>query len=110
MSRLIGRTVGQLRLFVKLFTFIFLSIEKGAVWFLDFTGQRSHLLVCIFLSYVFGQVEMERALLEGEQQIQMEQLDRIKEKIISLERKEANLLAEAASQRAKVCQCHIDYS
>jgi len=45
---------------------------------------------------------MERALLEGEQQIQMEQLDRIKEKIISLERKEANLLAEAASQRAKV--------
>lgn len=53
---------------------------------------------------------MERALLEGEQQIQMEQLDRIKEKIISLERKEANLLAEAASQRAKVWKCHTDYA
>lgn len=46
---------------------------------------------------------MERALLEGEQQIQMEQLDGVKEKIVSLEAKDANLLAEAALQRAKVC-------
>lgn len=44
---------------------------------------------------------MERALLEGEQQIQMEQLDGVKEKIASLEAKDANLLAEAALQRAK---------
>ena len=45
---------------------------------------------------------MERALLEGEQQIQLEQLDAAEEKIASLERREAELLAEAADQRSKV--------
>jgi len=45
---------------------------------------------------------MERALLEGEQQIQLEQLEAAKEKVASLEAKESRLLAEAASERAKV--------
>ena len=45
---------------------------------------------------------MERALLEGEQQIQLEHLESAKEKVASLEAKEARLLAEAAAERAKV--------
>jgi len=48
------------------------------------------------------QLEMERALLEGEQQIQLEQLETAKEKVASLEAKESRLLAEAAAERAKV--------
>jgi len=45
---------------------------------------------------------MERALLQGEQQIQLEQLETAKEKVASLEAKESRLLAEAAAERAKV--------
>jgi len=45
---------------------------------------------------------MERALLEGEHQIQLEHLEAAKEKVASLEAKEARLLAEAAAERAKV--------
>ena len=45
---------------------------------------------------------MERALLEGEQQIQLEQLEAAREKVASLEAKESRLLAEAAAERAKV--------
>jgi len=45
---------------------------------------------------------MERALLEGEQQIQLEQLEAAKEKVASLETKESRLLSEAAGERAKV--------
>jgi len=45
---------------------------------------------------------MERALLEGEEQIQLEQLETAKEKVASLEAKESRLLAEAAAERAKV--------
>ena len=40
--------------------------------------------------------------MEGEQQIQLEHLDSAKEKVTSLEAKEARLLAEAAAERAKV--------
>jgi len=54
---------------------------------------------------------MERALLEGEQQIQLEHLESAKEKVASLEAKESRLLAEAAAERAKVrvivCPCYI---
>ena len=49
-----------------------------------------------------AQLEMERALLEGEQQIQLEQLEAAKEKVASLETKESRLLSEAAGERAKV--------
>lgn len=49
------------------------------------------------------QLEMERALLEGEQQIQLEQLDAAREKVAALEAKESKLLDEAASERLKVC-------
>ena len=45
---------------------------------------------------------MERALLEGEQQIQLEQLDSAREKVAALEAKESKLLLEAASERSKV--------
>jgi len=48
------------------------------------------------------QLEMERALLEGEQQIQLEQLETAKEKVASLEAKESRLLSEAAAERTKV--------
>lgn len=48
------------------------------------------------------QLEMERALLEGEQQIQLEQLDAAREKVTALEDKESRLLSEAASERSKV--------
>ena len=41
-------------------------------------------------------------MLEGEQQIQLEQLEAAKEKVSSLEAKESRLLAEAAAERAKV--------
>lgn len=50
-------------------------------------------------------------MLEGEQQIQLEQLEAAKEKVASLEAKESRLLAEAAAERAKVsavlCLCYI---
>ena len=45
---------------------------------------------------------MERALLEGEQQIQLEQLDSAREKVAALEAKESKLLAESAAERSKV--------
>jgi len=45
---------------------------------------------------------MERALLEGEQQIQLEQLDSAREKVAALEAKETKLLAESAAERSKV--------
>lgn len=45
---------------------------------------------------------MERALLEGEQQIQIEQLDAAEEKVAALECKERNLLSEAEAERNKV--------
>jgi len=47
-------------------------------------------------------LELERSLLEGEQQTQMEQLRLAEEKINELERKESLLLSEAMQQRAKV--------
>jgi len=52
---------------------------------------------------------MERALLEGEQQIQLEQLETAKEKVASLEAKESRLLAEAAAERAKVFSIFLCY-
>lgn len=52
---------------------------------------------------------MERALLEGEQQIQLEQLETAKEKVTSLEAKESRLLAEAAAERAKVFSIFLYY-
>lgn len=54
------------------------------------------------------QLEMERALLEGEQQIQLEQLDTAREKVAALEAKEAKLLAEAAAERSKVTMVFYD--
>jgi hypothetical protein len=48
------------------------------------------------------QLEMERALLEGEQQMQLEQLDAAREKVAALEAKESQLLTEAAAERLKV--------
>jgi len=54
-------------------------------------------------------MEMERALLEGEQQIQLEHLESAKEKVTSLESKESRLLAEAAAERAKVCHISVLY-
>ena len=62
------------------------------------------ILVCLnaWLSAGDKQLEMERALLEGEQQIQLEQLEAAKEKVASLETKELRLLSEAAGERAKV--------
>jgi len=47
-------------------------------------------------------MEMERALLAREQQIQLEHLESAKEKVASLEAKESRLLAEASAERAKV--------
>ena len=64
---------------------------------------------CTHLSDWLLQLEMERALLEGEQQIQLEQLETAKEKVTSLEAKESRLLDEAAVERAKVFATFLCY-
>ncbi len=45
---------------------------------------------------------MERALLDGEQQIELEQLDTLREKVTCLEAKETKLLAETDAGRQQV--------
>jgi len=73
-----------------------------------FVSREAGMMLEVFLCVVSApvvfdvQMEMERALLEGEQQIQLEHLESAKEKVTSLEAKESRLLAEAAAERAKV--------
>jgi len=72
-------------------------------------SSHNHHVCCLFIRLIawLFQMEMERALLDGEQQIQLEQLEAAKEKVASLEAKETRLLAEATDERAKVFSAFV---
>ena len=52
---------------------------------------------------VCSQLEMERALLEGEHKVEMDQLQGDQERINSLKRKQLHLIELATTEREKVC-------
>ena len=56
--------------------------------------------VCLYVYHV--QLEMERALLEGEHKTEMEQLQEEQEKINQLKQHQHNMLERATRQREKV--------